>query len=82
MSIIEDMSYVNHCIRPVIRSLCDQLEWKAWTFLIGTFLPDTEIGGIPSDWRIPVSHVFHLGIMEFVDDIKNSTTGSMFISVR
>jgi hypothetical protein len=36
---------------------------------------DIEIGGdVPLDWHIPVTHEFHISIMDLVKDIKDSTT--------
>jgi hypothetical protein len=35
----------------------------------------SEIGDVPSDWHIPVTHEFNISIMDFVMDIKDSAMG-------
>jgi hypothetical protein len=64
---------------PLIRYGSEVITWKyhhndRWFHL--RMLPHTqnaEIGDVPRDWHIPVTHEFHISIMDFVNEIKEST---------
>lgn len=71
-----------HLAQPnaVGRHGSETLTWKhhhndrQFHLIKAPFQQGKEIDGIPSDWHIPVTHEFHISIMDFVNDIKQSAT--------
>jgi hypothetical protein len=64
---------------PLIKRGSEVITWRYWHKRGDIHLKKLSAPpGIPihvtNDWTIPVTHEFHISIMDFVNDIKNSTT--------
>jgi hypothetical protein len=64
---------------PLIKRGSEVITWRYWHNRGDIHLKKLPAPpGIPihvtNDWTIPVTHEFHVSIMNFVNDIKNSTT--------
>lgn len=63
---------------PMIRCNLEVISWRYYHdnsyFHLKKLHAQGKTVHVTSDWNIPVTHEFHISIMDFVKDIKNSTT--------